>query len=336
LSIFWNVKEKEKKSEDGATLSSEIPVIIDESKKINNKLTHIIKDNDAEIESATIRNDILLEISTFLARRWSNINDVTVVISRGRKTSTNIEKKKIILPELEYFYGNTFQKYRQWRTLLWYESMRLKHSFKIYDIDIAFGYIFNIIETKRVEILGMDDWKGMIKEIIFYESLSGNYKHLLNSIHGKTKIIEAFSQYFLTGFFKGEIYGGENERVLKASEYAQNIIDEYIKNYKKNNRQTSPLEDQKWIENETRQVIKILQIDSLMSMPPIPLIMPKNKFGLSSNHSEIIHQIEKIVKLKSKEIDIEKLGKDIEQGTDIKEEFKVLVKESKKKRQQRL
>jgi len=94
LSIFWNVKEKEKKSEDGATLSSGIPVIIDESKKINNKLTHIIKDNDAEIESATIRNDILLEISTFLARRWSNINDVTVVISRGRKTSTNIEKKR--------------------------------------------------------------------------------------------------------------------------------------------------------------------------------------------------------------------------------------------------
>ncbi len=67
-----------------------------------------------------------------------------------------------------------------------------------------------------------------------------------------------------------------------------------------------------------------------MSMPPIPLIMPKNKFGLSMSHEEVINQIEKIVKLKSKEIEIEKLGKDIEQGKDIKEEFKVLVKESKK------
>ena len=114
-------------------------------------------------------NDVLLEISTFLARRWSNINDVTVIISREKKTSTNIEKKKIILPELEFFYGNIFQKYRQWRTLLWYESMRLKYSFKIYDTDIAFGYIFNILETKRVEILGLDEWRGMIKEIIFYE-----------------------------------------------------------------------------------------------------------------------------------------------------------------------
>jgi len=307
-----------------------MPVIIDENKKTNNPSKHIIKDNDAEIEGATIRNDVLLEISTFLARRWSNINDVTVIISRGRKTSANMEKKKITLPELGYFYGNTFQKYRQWRTLLWYESMRLKYSFKIYDTDIAFGYIFNIIETKRVEILGIDEWKGMIKEIIFYESLSGNYKPLLNSLHGKTKIIEAFSQFFLTGFFKGEIYGGENERILKASEYAKNIIEEYVKNYKKNNRQTNPSEDQKWIESETRQVIKILQIDSLMSMPPIPLIMPKNKFGISSSREEILNQIEKIVKLKSKEIEIEKLGKEIEQGKDIKEEFKVLVKESKK------
>jgi hypothetical protein len=327
LSIFWNVKEKERKSGDGTTRG---PSEVEDVKKMNNQLKPLIKDNDTETEEANIRNDVLLEISTFLARRWSNINDVTVIISRERKTSTNIEKKKITLPELGYFYGNTFQKYRQWRTLLWYESMRLKYSFKIYDIDIAFGYIFNIIETKRVEILGLDEWRGMIKEIIFYESLSGNYKPLLNSLHGKIKIIEAFSQFFLTGFVKGEIYGGENERVQRASEYAQNVINEYIKNYKKNNRQTNPSEDQKLLESETRKIIKILQIDSLMSMPPIPIIMPKNKFGLSMSHEEVINQIEKIVKLKNKEIEIEKLGKDIEQGKDIKEEFKVLVKESKK------
>jgi hypothetical protein len=327
LSIFWNVKEKERKSGDGTTRG---PSEVEDVKKMNNQLKPLIKDNDTETEEANIRNDVLLEISTFLARRWSNINDVTVIISRERKTSTNIEKKKITLPELGYFYGNTFQKYRQWRTLLWYESMRLKYSFKIYDIDIAFGYIFNIIETKRVEILGLDEWRGMIKEIIFYESLSGNYKPLLNSLHGKIKIIEAFSQFFLTGFVKGEIYGGENERVQRASEYAQNVINEYIKNYKKNNRQTNPPEDQKLLESETRKIIKILQIDSLMSMPPIPIIMPKNKFGLSMSHEEVINQIEKIVKLKNKEIEIEKLGKDIEQGKDIKEEFKVLVTESKK------
>ena len=76
-------------------------------------------------------------------------------------------------------------------------------------------------------------------------------------------------------------------------------IKEYVKNYKKNHKHMDPTADQKWLESETRQIIKILQIDSLMSMPPIPLLMPKNKFGLSMSHEEIINQIEKIVKLKN-------------------------------------
>ena len=317
MSIFWNSNEKGKGKEDN-------------NNKISNETKNGIKTPDTEIDDASIRNDVLLEISTFLARRWSNNNNVTVVISRGNKTSTNIEKKKITLPELEYFYGNIFQKYRQWRALLWYESMRMRFSFKIYDTDIAFGHIFNILETKRVEILGLYEWKGMIREIIYYEALSGNNKPLLNSLHGKAKVIEAFSQFFLTGFIKGEIYGGESERVIKASEDAKNFIKEYVSNYENNKKYFNPTEDQKRLEGEARQIIRILQIDSLMSMPPIPIIMPKNKIGLSISHEELVNQIEKILKLKNKEPGLEKINNEIEQGKDIKEEFKALVKESKK------
>lgn len=359
MSIFWYSKDKQKERKDD-TFKEEIEetTVSDSNTTISidtrddegkgggssggggnssiHRISKASKDTDIEIENISIRNDVLLEIATFLARRWSNMDEATVSISRERKTSTNIEKKKITLPELEYFYGNLFQKYRQWRTLLWYESMRLKYSFKIYDTDIAFGYIFNIIETKRIEILGLNEWRGMINEIIFYEVLTGNSKPLLNSLHGKTKIIEAFSQFFLTGFIKGEIYGGENERIQKASEYAKEMIKEYIKNYKKKNNTNNyhhfgdPIADQKWLENETRQVIKILQIDSLMSIPPIPLIMPKSKFGLSMTREEILDQIEKIVKVRNKDIEIDKVRKDIEQGKEIREEFKVLVRESKK------
>jgi hypothetical protein len=318
LSIFWKTNEKGKGKEDN------------NNNKISSETKNGIKTPDTEIEDSIIRNDVLLEISTFLARRWSNNNDVTVAISRENKTSTNIEKRKITLPGLEYFYGNIFQKYRQWRTLLWYESMRMRFSFKIYDTDIAFGYIFNILETKRVEILGLDEWKGMIREIIYYEALSGNNKPLLNSLHGKAKVIEAFSQFFLTGFIKGEIYGGESERVLKASEYAKNFIKEYVSKYENNKKYYNPTEDQKLLEGEARQIIRILQIDSLMSMPPIPIIMPKNMIGLSISHEEMINQIEKVLKLKTKETELEKANKEIEQGKDIKEEFKVLVKESRK------
>ena len=315
MSIFWYGKEKENHS--NKIIATSQP---------NSR----IKEYEREIEDIPIRNDVLLEIATFLAKRWSNTDDVSIIISKVKKITTNIEKKRITLPELDYFYGNIFQKYRQWRTLLWYESMRLKYSYKTYDTDIAFGYIFNIIETKRVEILGLDEWKGMIKEIIYYEALSGNNKPMLNSLHGKTKIIEAFSQFFLTGFVKGEIYGGEYERIQKASEYAKDVIKEYLKDYKKNYKYKDPTADQKWLESETRQIIKILQIDSLMSIPPIPFLMPKSKFGLSMNHEEITNQIEKIVKVKNQEIEIEKLEKEIVQGKEIKEEFKILVKESKK------
>jgi hypothetical protein len=318
LSIFWKANEKGKGKEDN------------NNNKISSETKNGIKTPDTEIEDSIIRNDVLLEISTFLARRWSNNNDVTVAISRENKTSTNIEKRKITLPGLEYFYGNIFQKYRQWRTLLWYESMRMRFSFKIYDTDIAFGYIFNILETKRVEILGLDEWKGMIREIIYYEALSGNNKPLLNSLHGKAKVIEAFSQFFLTGFIKGEIYGGESERVLKASEYAKNFIKEYVSKYENNKKYYNPTEDQKLLEGEARQIIRILQIDSLMSMPPIPIIMPKNMIGLSISHEEMINQIEKVLKLKTKETELEKANKEIEQGKDIKEEYKALVKESRK------
>ena len=318
MSIFWKANEKGKGKEDN------------NNNKIKSETKNGIKTPDTEIEDSIIRNDVLLEISTFLAKRWSNNDDVTVTISRENKTSTNIEKRKITLPGLEYFYGNIFQKYRQWRTLLWYESMRMRFSFKIYDTDIAFGYIFNILETKRVEILGLDEWKGMIREIIYYEALSGNNKPLLNSLHGKAKVIEAFSQFFLTGFIKGEIYGGESERVLKASEYAKNFIKEYVSKYENNKKHYNPTEDQKLLEGEARQIIRILQIDSLMSMPPIPIIMPKNMIGLSISHEEMINQIEKVLKLKTKETELEKANKEIEQGKDIKEEFKVLVKESRK------
>src|SRR6185436_2350656 len=80
----------------------------------------------------------------------------------------------------------------------------------------------------------------------------------------------------------------------------------------------------------TRQIIKILQVDSLMSVPPIPIVMPKSKVGLSMKQEEVLSQIEKLVRIKTKELEIEKLKKEIVQGDDINEEFRIIVNESKK------
>ena len=48
--------------------------------------------------------------------------------------------------------GNHFQKYRQFRTSIWYEAMRLKHCKKILSNDHAYGFILNAIETRRIEL----------------------------------------------------------------------------------------------------------------------------------------------------------------------------------------
>ena len=329
MSIFWDIKDKGKENDIDSKHDKNFDNEI-KSKQNKKRSESFLRFDDLDLDNIHIRNDVLLEIATFLSRRWSDSTESTIHISREGKISTNLDKKRITLPGLDYFYGNIFQKYRQWRTLLWYESVRLKYSFKIFDTDVVFGFVFNILETKRIEILGLEEWKGMIKEIIYYEGLSWHNKPLLNSLHGKNKVLEAFSQFFLTGYIKGELYGSENERVIKASDYAQKILREYIKNFKLNNKTFDQIKDQKWLEYETRQIIKILQVDSLMSVPPIPIIMPKSKIGLSMKQEEVLSQIEKLVRIKNKEIEIEKLKKEIVQGDDINEEFRIIVNESKK------
>ena len=329
MSIFWDIKDKGKENDIDSKHDKNFDNEI-KSKQNKKRSESFLRFDDLDLDNIHIRNDVLLEIATFLSRRWSDSTESTIHISREGKISTNLDKKRITLPGLDYFYGNIFQKYRQWRTLLWYESVRLKYSFKIFDTDVVFGFVFNILETKRIEILGLEEWKGMIKEIIYYEGLSWHNKPLLNSLHGKNKVLEAFSQFFLTGYIKGELYGGENERVIRASDYAQNILREYIRNFKLNNKTFDQIKDQKWLEYETRQIIKILQVDSLMSVPPIPIIMPKSKIGLSMKQEEVLSQIEKLVRIKNKEIEIEKLKKEIVQGDDINEEFRIIVNESKK------
>ena len=121
-----------------------------------------------------VRNDILLDIATFLARRWSDNSKVMVIISNNKTPSTDLEKNKIILPNLSYYNGEYFQKYRQWRVALWYESMRIKYTTKrkISRYDYAHGFILKCLETKRIEILGSSIWKGMIEEIIFTEGMA--------------------------------------------------------------------------------------------------------------------------------------------------------------------
>lgn len=273
---------------------------------------------------SNLRSDVLLEIVTFLSRRWSNNANVTVSIVDNVRPNSDIEKNQITIPTLNSYNGTEFQKYRQWRTVLWYESMRIRYSTKVKasSYDHAYGFILNCLETKRVEIIGLRTWHGMENEVIFNEAMSSSSRTLLNNIYGKQKIIEAFSQYFQTGYIKGELFGSENDRVKEASDLAHSYVNEAIE---KNH-------DSSWIYDRVKEIIKKLQIDPLLS---ISLPGLKSPFGISVSKSEILENIDKILKTKSKEQEVDKdetkkLADNILESREIEKEYETLLHESKK------
>ena len=225
-----------------------------------------------------MRNDVLLDVATFLARRWSGNSRIVISLSRDKMPTAKPDKNQIVIPNIDYFPGTDFQKYRQWRVALWYESMRMTYSSKVLSYDHAFGFLLNTVEKKRVEFLGLLQWQGMVKEIIFNEGIFWLSCPLLNSLYGRHKIVEAFSQYFLTGYMKGELFGGEFNRVKTSADFANSIVEEAIKN----NHGTD------WIEGHIPKLIKMLEIDPLVS---IPIIAPRTRIGLSINRSDLLKQI---------------------------------------------
>ena len=254
-----------------------------------------------KIASPVMRNDVLLDIATFLARRWSGNDKVVIILMPDKPPTAKLDKNQIILSLLNYYPGTDFQKYRQWRVALWFESMRMKHSSKVLSNEHAFGFLLNTLETKRIEILGLREWEGMANELMFNEGISWMSRQLLNSIYGRYKIAEAFSQYFLTGYLKGELFGGEFDKVKKAADYANEIIKEAIDNNYGTN----------WMEQHIPKLIKILELDSLVS---IPILSPRTRVGASLNQNDILKQLEKVVQMRHKKDDVQKKTKDVYEG----------------------
>jgi hypothetical protein len=269
------------------------------------------------LEKAIMRNDVLLDIATFLARRWSANDKVIIALAPDRPPVTKPDKSQLMLPTLAYYVGSDFQKYRQWRVALWYEAMRMRHSSKVLSSEHAFGFLLNTLETKRVEIIGLREWEGMENELIFYEGMSWQSRQLLNTIYGRYKIAEAFSQYFLTGYVKGELFGGELDKVQRAAEFANEVIEEAIRDS----------HGTEWVEQHVPKLIKMLELDPLVS---IPVLAPRTRMGASLTQQDVLKQIEKIVRTKKKDKDAEEKSKEIYEGNDIRREFEALVKESKK------
>ena len=268
------------------------------------------------MQSFELRNETLVEIATFLVRRWSQKENIVVEFSDKIETKTRLGENKVFLAPMEKRIGSYFQRYRQFRTILWYEAMRIKFCKKILSNDHAFGFILNTLETQRIEFLGRKIWKGMDEEIIFNYSYMLVSRPLLHTVYGKARIVEAFYQYFMFGALKGEIQSSHFERIKKASEVAKKLVEEAIK---KNL-------DTEWLEKKVSEIIKILDIDSLLT---VPVSLPFMKAGMAITEEELLKFL-KIIS-KNKEGDFGKIDPNaVLSGDNVYDEYKVLLDENKK------
>ncbi|MBC8516576.1 MAG: VWA domain-containing protein [Nitrosopumilus sp.] len=268
------------------------------------------------MQAIQLQNDSLVEIATFLVRRWSEKDNIIVEISDKVETKTRLKENKVILTPLEKRIGNDFQKYRQFRTSLWYEAMRIKYCKKILSNDHAFGFILNTMETQRVEQLGRRIWKGMDDEIIFNYTYMLVARPQLHTVYGKARMVEAFYQYFMFGAIKGEMQSSNFEKIKKAATFAKEIVSKAID--KKQNTD--------WVEKNVTEIIKILDIDSLLT---IPVSLPFMKAGMALSEEELL-KVLKIIS-KNKEGDLGTIDpKSVIRGDDVYDEYKVLLDENKK------
>jgi hypothetical protein len=268
------------------------------------------------MQAIQLQNESIVEIATFLVRRWSEEDRMIVEISDKMETRTRLNEKKVIMIPLEKRIGNDFQKYRQFRTSLWYEAMRVKFCKKILSNDHAFGFILNTMETQKVEQLGRKIWKGMDDEIIFNYAYMLVARPQLNTVYGRARIVEAFYQYFMFGAIKGEIQSSHFEKIKKATVFAKKIVKKAI----------DEKYDSDLLEKNVNEIVKILDIDSLLT---IPVSIPYMKAGMALSEEELL-KILKIIS-KNKEGDLGSADSaSVLRGDNVYDEYKVLLDENKK------
>ena len=268
------------------------------------------------MQSLQLQNDTLIDIATFLVRRWSGKENVTIEFSKIKQNETRLKEKRVLLIPNEHYYGDHFQKYRQFRVSIWYEAMRLKHCQKILSNDHAYGFILNAIETRRIELLGIKVWRGMTEELIFNYTNMWLSRVNLGSIFGKARTVEAFYQYFLFEDIKGQMQPNQFNKVTKAVEFAKRVLNEAIEKRR----------DTTWIESKIPEILKILDLDALIS---IPLSVPLKGPGLAITPNDFAKAMKQVTK--SRKDDFSKFdSKNVLEGKTVLDEFKIIKTENKK------
>lgn len=256
--------------------------------------------------------DSLARLSTFLARRWSDRRDARVVVSESLEARTKVADGLVVMASPKKKMGNGLQRYRQFRTLLWYESMRLKHCSKILSNDHAFGFVLNAMETKRVEGVGRQTWRGMDEEIVFGHACAFLQRPGLGAVYGNARLAEAFYQQLTFGAVKGEMQASRLERVCRAAELAEGAVAEAVME----NHGTG------WMEGRAREVVGTLGIDPLLT---IPVSLPFMKAGMALDEEDLKRALRRAVRRGDFAVDD---SDSAIAGDRVRNEYRVLAEET--------
>lgn len=259
-----------------------------------------------------IRDDVLIDIGTFLIKAWSSKN---AIVKIAKNPKINYEKSIVNIPNLDAFSGDEFSRYRQWRVACWILAMRLRYSTKHLSDDIAYGHVLNTLEQKRVTLLGLKEWSGMLNELLYDEAVSWQDKPLVNSLYGIHRRVIAFSQYFLTGYIKGDLDGFDMVKVENAANIANKIIDEAIKNGY----------GTEWVEKQVPKVLDALGANPLLS---IPMPFARVRMGVKLKDEDVYLALRRLLKLKEDAEDSKNSVKSIIDGRDVRKEYEMVKRMS--------
>ena len=118
------------------------------------------------------------------------------------------------------------------------------------------------------------------------------------------------------GAIKGEIPQGQFDKVAKAVKFSKEILQEALEKQHETD----------WLEKKVPEIIKILDIDSLMT---IPIALPWLKEGMPLTEQELLLALKRVTK--NREGDFGKMDPEaVLKGENVLDEYKVLLEENKK------
>lgn len=162
----------------------------------------------------------VMDVTYFLARYLSGRNDVVVSPQKAANGfSAQVKRQprgqlyyQINLPHWDTFDlpVKGFDKYRIYREGVWHESCHVKYTpmalFGATSHNPVIHDLVNIIEDRRIEDLGIKEWRGYIPERLYTQAYAWALRPSVDKMPTPTEQrYEAFIQRLLIGKYKGKL-----------------------------------------------------------------------------------------------------------------------------------